>query len=221
MTKASRSYNQYCPLARALDVVGERWTLLVVRELLSGPKRFKDLQHALPGIGANLLSNRLKEMEHSGLVAKGILPPPGVASVYELTERGRALKEALLALVKWGLPFIAEPARPNDTFRPHWLIHRMLIAFKPAEASGVSESYEFRVDGEIYHLSVHNGEVSGDIGHAHNPALVWESDAEAPKAVIALRTMGPEQAIKKGYVRVGNLEILKRLLRIFNPTKMV
>lgn len=219
--RVSRSYDQYCPLAQALDLVGERWVLLVVRELLSGPKRFKDLQLALPGIGANLLSKRLKEMEHNGLVAKGVLPPPGVASVYELTERGRALKEALLALVRWGLPLVAEPAKPGDFFRPHWLIHRMLIAFKPAEATGLSEAYEFRVDDEIFHLTVHDGHASGDIGRARNPVLVWESDAEASKMVVALRTMRPEEAVKKGYVTVGNLEVLKRVLRVFNTAKMV
>ncbi len=220
ITKTSRSYNQYCPLAKALDILGERWTLLIVRELLSGPKRFKDLQEALAGIGANLLSTRLKEMERNGLVLKGVLPPPGVASVYDLTEHGRALKEPLLALVKWGLPLIAEPRKPDELFVPHWLIHRLMIVFKPEEAEGVAQTYEFRVDGEVFHMRVENGQASGDVGPGYSPDLVWESDSETIKQLIALRTLTPEQSMEKGHVKAGSLENLRRVLRMFDPTRI-
>lgn len=220
MTRAPRTYNQYCSLARALDIVGERWTLLIVRELLSGPKRFKDLQQALAGIGANLLSTRLKEMEGNGLVVKGVLPPPGVASVYELTEHGRKLEETLMALIRWGIPLLAEPQRPGELFMPHWLLQGMLSAFNAAEAKGISETYEFHVNGEIFHATVDGGKACGDMGKAYRPALVWKSDSENFMA-LGFRTMTPEQAVEKGLVVTGDAEILKRALRMFDPTRMV
>src|SRR5712691_3728539 len=97
-----RSYNQYCALARALDVVGERWTLLLVRELLLGPRRYKDLLDGLPGIGTNLLADRLKHLEDAGMIRRVVLPPPAGSAVYELTELGRRLEPAVFELGRWG-----------------------------------------------------------------------------------------------------------------------
>ena len=97
-----RSYNQFCGLACALDVVGDRWTLLIVRELLAGPHRFKDLTKGLPGISTNLLSKRLKHLEQQGLLRRRALPPPAGSTVYELTPLGQALEATLLELGKWG-----------------------------------------------------------------------------------------------------------------------
>ncbi len=219
MTRSPRTYNQYCSLARALDIVGERWTLLIVRELLSGPKRFKDLQQALAGIGANLLSTRLKEMERNGLVVKGVLPPPGVASVYDLTEHGGDLEETLMALVRWGIPLLAEPQRPGELFMPHWLLQGMLSAFNAMEAAGVSETYEFHVNHEIFHATVQEGKASGDMGKGYRPVLVWVSDSENFMA-LAFRRMTAEQAVVKGLVVAGDAEVLKRALRMFDPTQI-
>lgn len=216
MTKAARSYNQYCPLARALDIVGERWTLLIVREMLSGAKRFKDLQDSLAGIGPNLLSSRLKDMERNGLVTRATLPPPGVASVYKLTEHGRNLKETLFALVRWGIPLLATPKKPDESFKPHWLLHGMLCAFNAAEAVGVSETYEFQVNNEIFHARVQDGQVSGDMGKGHQPDLIWVSSSDEYMA-LAFRMMSAKQAMKRGLVTVGNLEVLERVLRLFDP----
>lgn len=218
MIRSARSYNQFCPLARALDIIGERWTLLIVRELLSGPKRFKDLQDALVGIGTNLLSTRLKDMERNGLVAKKKLPPPGVATVYELTDHGRRLEDTLLSLVRWGTPLLAKSKRPREYFMPHWLLHGMLSAFDPIAAAGVSEAYEFRVDDEVFHIRVHNRQADGDMGATHDPHLVWTSDSESFMA-LAFRLLTPAQAVKKGYVVTGNEKILARALRIFDPLR--
>lgn len=217
MSNEPRSYNQYCPLARTLDVLGERWTLLIVRELLSGPKRFKDLKDALIGVGTNLLSNRLKEMERNGLVARGKLPPPGVAAVYELTEHGRKLDETLLALIRWGTPLLAEPKKPSEYFMPHWLLHGMLSAFHSDQAAGVSETYEFHVDHEVFHLRVHNGQANGDMGKGHESALIWESDSES-FMTLAFNLIRPEEAIARGYLKRGDADTLGRVLRIFDPT---
>ncbi|HAT33986.1 MAG TPA: transcriptional regulator [Janthinobacterium sp.] len=220
MTKETRSYNQYCPLARTLDVLGERWTLLIVRELLSGPKRFKDLQDALVGIGTNLLSARLKEIERNGLVARAKLPPPGVASVYELTEHGRKLDETLLSLIRWGIPLLAEPKRPTDYFMPHWMLHGMLSTFKPSLAHGLVETYEFHVDNEVFHTHVRDGHASGDMGKGHHPCLVWESDSESFMALV-FNLMTPQQAHERGYIKTGTVEMVQRVLRIFDPMTML
>jgi DNA-binding HxlR family transcriptional regulator len=114
-----RSYDQYCALSRSLDVVGERWTLLIVRELLTGPCRYTDLHADLPGVSTDILAARLKAMESDGLVTRRRLPPPGAATVYELTSRGRALVPALTALAEWGTAELEDP-RPTDALRAHW-----------------------------------------------------------------------------------------------------
>lgn len=114
-----RSYDQYCPLSRALDVVGERWTLLIVRELLAGARRYTDLHADLPGISTDVLAARLREMERDGLVTRRRLRPPAAATVYELTPRGHDLLAALTALADWGTAGLAEPG-PTDALRAHW-----------------------------------------------------------------------------------------------------
>src|SRR5918997_566704 len=117
---ARRSYAQYCGLARALDVLGERWTLLAIRELLLGPKRFSDLLAGLSGIGPNVLSTRLRTLEAEGLVTKRRLPPPAASTVYELTGRGRELEPAVVELARWGVGLLGPPAE-DDRYRPGWL----------------------------------------------------------------------------------------------------
>ncbi|MEW9515811.1 winged helix-turn-helix transcriptional regulator [Streptomyces tubercidicus] len=114
-----RSYDQYCAVARALDAVGDRWTLLIVRELLGGPRRYTDLHADLPGVSTDMLASRLKDMERDGLVTRRRLAPPGAAFVYDLTDRGRALLPALTALADWGAPALGE-RRPTDAVRAHW-----------------------------------------------------------------------------------------------------
>ena len=114
-----RSYEQLCALSKSLDVVGGRWTLLLVRELLLGPRRFTDLRSALPGIATNLLAERLRELEAEGVLTRRRLAGPGEVHVYELTERGQALEEVVLALIRWGADFMAPS--PREHFRPEWL----------------------------------------------------------------------------------------------------
>lgn len=218
MNKVMRSYNQYCPLARALDVIGERWTLLIVRELLSGPKRFKDLQDALVGIGTNLLSTRLKNAESNDLITKTKLPPPAVATVYELTERGRKLEETLLALVRWGIPLFASAKKPKEYFMPHWLLQGMLSTFNPSAAGRVSETYEFHVDAEVFHIRVRGGQANGDMGKGYDPDLIWVSDSESFMS-LAFHLLTPQQAIKKGLVQSGDRKTLERVLQIFDPAR--
>ncbi len=117
-----RSYEQFCPLARALDVLGERWTLLLVRELLVGPMRFSDLRAHLPGMGPALLTQRLRDLEASGLVQRTELPPPAARTVYELTDRGRTLEPVVYEFARFGLPYLDMPTE-EQPLSPHLLPH--------------------------------------------------------------------------------------------------
>src|SRR6516225_9062301 len=116
-----RSYNEYCAIAQALDVVGERWSLLIVRELLiQGPSRYTDLRNGLPGIATNLLADRLRDLEAAGVVAREEAPPPVATTLFRLTDRGRELEPVLLSLARWGGPMVQRPI-DNEEFRSHWL----------------------------------------------------------------------------------------------------
>jgi DNA-binding HxlR family transcriptional regulator len=131
-----RSFRQWCGLAEALDRIGDRWTLLIIRELLLGPRRYTDLRLNLPGIATNLLAERLRDLEEEGLVARRDLPPPAPATVYELTETGHALEESILALIRWGGRFL--PAAPaTNAFRGEWLALALkaVLAADPSDIS--------------------------------------------------------------------------------------
>src|SRR5436189_1479458 len=115
-----RSYDEYCAIAKSLDVVGDRWTLLIVRELaLRGACRYTDLKNGLPGIASNLLAERLRQLEAAGVVEREEAPPPVATTLFRLTERGRQLREALVALGRWGGPLLLEPSE-GEAFRSHW-----------------------------------------------------------------------------------------------------
>ncbi len=132
---SKRSYNQYCAVARAMDVVGERWTLLIVRELLTGPKRFKDLLEGLPGIGTNLLTARLKDLEGYGVVRRATLPPPAASRVYELTELGCSLEPVVMGLARWGLEFLGA-SREEDDRQPAWAMVALRSVLRPEVTGG-------------------------------------------------------------------------------------
>jgi DNA-binding HxlR family transcriptional regulator len=154
MAAATRTYGQMCPIARALDVVGERWSLLIVRELLLGPKRFKDLLGELPAMGTNRLSDRLKTLEADGVLAKTTLPPPGEAQVYVLTDLGERLRQPVVSLAQWaaGLPL-------DDRLDPAGARGVLLALVRCATAApqlitGVREIYDFTVGLERFHIIV-------------------------------------------------------------------
>jgi DNA-binding HxlR family transcriptional regulator len=213
MSKNPRNYNQFCSLAYALDVVGERWTLLIARELLSGPKRFKDLFDALPGIGTNLLSARLKEMEKNRLIARGKLPPPAASAIYELTERGKELGEVIGALVKWGFSLLETP-NPDEFFRPHWAMQALLFMFDPESAKGISETYEFHIDDEKFYFRVMNGKAEGQLGSTSNPDLIVVATSEE-FLTLGFGENQIDYAVKKDLIKKGNAEVLERFGKIF------
>jgi DNA-binding HxlR family transcriptional regulator len=160
----SRRYHQYCPVARTLDVIGERWTLLIVRELLLGPRRFTDLADGLPGIGSSVLTTRLKELEENGLVAKRTLPPPAASVVYELTEQARGLGAVLRAMADWGMHLFGGPEK-DDEVRSSWLVLGLAVTNEP-DPSLPDATYELRVDHETFHVRSHQGHLHP----AHGPA---------------------------------------------------
>jgi DNA-binding HxlR family transcriptional regulator len=170
-----RNYSQYCGLAAALDLIGERWTLLIIRELLTGPCRYNVLLANLPGIGTNLLADRLKFLSQTGIIRQR--PQEGSKlRTYELTEQGESLRESVLALARWGLGTLDEPA-PGEIVRPRWAA-LAIEAMVTLGAAGPDEQYEFRIDDEVFHVAVHGGQVS--VGHGKattEPALILTTDS--------------------------------------------
>jgi DNA-binding HxlR family transcriptional regulator len=148
----SKRYDQYCPVAHALGLVGERWALLIVRELLHGPQRYTDLTANLPKIGTNILAARLKDLEACGIVAKRRLPPPAASQVYELTEYGQALKPVIRELAIWGIRSLGPPSLDNAP-APHWLENALDTVFAPVAPPG---SFEFHVGDDV--ASIIDGE---------------------------------------------------------------
>ena len=165
-----RSYRQYCGLAAALDAVGERWTLLVVRELLIGPRRYGELLADLPGMGTNLLAERLKSLSRLGIVTKD-------DQVYTLTERGRGLAGAVRSLTEWGLAGMDEPDE-DSICRAHWGLGGLRAMADATRVPGLEESYEFRVDDEVFHLRVSGGVARVGLGPADQPAMTMTTDAK-------------------------------------------
>ncbi|MEU5879033.1 winged helix-turn-helix transcriptional regulator [Spirillospora sp. NPDC047279] len=171
-----RTYNQYCATARTLDIVGERWTLLLIRELMTGPKRFGDLQASLRGLGTGLLSARLKHLEREGLAEKITLPPPARTPAYALTGAGAELGPAVLALATWGMKWAMGERRDGEAFHPGWAVLGLKTCFNPEAAAGVRAVYEFRVGEEIFHAEIDDGALETAHGPSHRPDVVIETD---------------------------------------------
>jgi DNA-binding HxlR family transcriptional regulator len=210
-----RKFDQYCPVAHALSLVGERWSLLIVRELLHGPKRYTDLTHGLPGIGTNILAARLRELEACGVVQKRTLPPPAASTVYELTEYGAGLKEALYALARWGARTIGPPG-PDDELYPEWGVNALPALFNVEAARGLTETYVLVVDGDAFTARVVNGALDASMGAAEDADVVVEVDMETFFG-LASGELAPRNAVKSGRVRVrGTLEALERCFRVLS-----
>ena len=205
-----RSYDQYCPLSRALDVIGERWSALVVRELLAGPRRYTDLHADLPGVSTDVLAARLKEMERDGLVARRRLPAPAAAAVYELTPRGRDLLPALTALADWGAADLAGP-RPTDALRAHWFA-LPLMARLAELAAPVEGTVNVVLDEGAFHILISATGPAYGHGLAEHPDADLTFDAVACAAVARGEATLPE-LIKTSQIRVDGDSPLAHALR--------
>ena len=212
---AIKSYAQACGVARALDLVGERWTLLVIRELILGPKRFTDLAEGLPGISSSLLGARLREMERVGVVARRRLPPPAASMVYELTPSGKALEEPLRALARWGARFGRERA-PSDISRPEWHLLALRAMFRPEAARDLEATYEFRFEDGLVTARIEHGKLRLDWGPAEDPSLTISTDHATFFGVASGRS-NTDEAIESGALTIdGDATASRQLFEIFN-----
>jgi DNA-binding HxlR family transcriptional regulator len=196
-----KAYDQYCPIACSLGLVGERWTLLVVRELMTGPKRYTDLVGGLHGIGTNILADRLKELEAAGLVEKHKLPPPAASTVYELTASGRALRPVLHELARFGARYLGPP--PAESLQEGWLLGALDIAVSPVAGD---VTIAFRIGDE---------EASLVEGRAV-PGLAPVADAIVEGDPIGFYHLFVDGALDG--VRVeGDFRIVEQLVSAFSP----
>lgn len=206
-----RSYNQYCGLAKALDIVGNRWNLLIVRELLiRGACRYTDLKNGLPGIPTNLLVDRLDELAQAGIVSRDMAPPPIATNLFQLTARGRELEPVLEALGRWGAPLLAQPGK-KEAFCSHWLALPLKLHLKDHDPDHRPITLELRIGAEpLVVQTVGDGSVTVRPGSALHPDAWVEG---TPKLVLGL-LMGKlelRQAVATGLKFGGDPEVLQRV----------
>jgi DNA-binding HxlR family transcriptional regulator len=211
-----RPYGDRCGIARALDRVGERWSLMIVRELILGPKRFTDLRAGLPLIGADVLSQRLRELEETGVLHQRRLPPPAAINVYELTPRGRELEPVLLALGRWGS---AEPVDAEaETFGPDSAMLALKTMFTARHADGLEAEYQLRISGQPFRAAVASGEFELQRGEAVTPLLELVTDP-GTLAAIVWHGVALEHAIDDGSLALsGAIADAERFVGLFRPT---
>ena len=205
-----RSYGQYCSVAKALDVVGDRWTLLIIRELIQqGPCRYTDLRNGLPGIATNLLADRLRELEEAGLVQREEAAPPIAATLFSLTATGAELEPALRALGEWGLRYMTQP-RGDDEFRSQWFSFPVSLFLHDTEPDGPPVTIELRADGRPAVVQAAGGEISTRLGPATAPDLVLTGD---PQLILGLlgAFVTSADAAAAGLEIQGDVTVLARL----------
>ena len=212
---ARRSYDQYCGLAQAMDVVGERWTLLMVRELMSGPKRYSDLAGALDGIGTSLLAARVKQLEADGLVRRTLLDPPVSAVAYELTGTGRELGRALMPLALWGARhFLREQRRPEQGYRAEWSLVFLADLLDPQQLN-TGATYEFHIDDSVARLRISDGRAEVIAGAGPADATL-RTDAATVAAIAGGRLTIAAAAAENRLEVDGDPEALQALLALLD-----
>jgi len=213
-------YDQYCALARALDVAGDRWTLLIVRELAPGPRRFTDLIDGLPRISRKLLTDRLRDLERDGVIARRELPPPAARRVYELTDDGRDLATAMAPLIAWGARRIGE-RQPGEIFHARWPAVAMAGLADREAARGVSESYQYLVGDSAFHFTIDDGSIQLHDGRAEDPAVVLTTDEETWADIASGKIAASAAAATGALTLSGDPRAAKRLARIFARNRML
>jgi DNA-binding HxlR family transcriptional regulator len=211
---ANRTYGDPCGIARALDLVGERWALLLVRELLLGPKRFTDLREGLPGASPNVLAQRLRDLEEAGVLQRRRLGPPARVQVYELTDWGRDLEPVLLALGRWGR---RSPVKPTGALGVDALLVALKTTFDPASAPRAARRYQLRIGDDRFHLRVADGSLDVTRGSGGEPAdAVIETDATTLRDV-AFGRRPLSQVLRAGQLTIsGDRRAAEELFRLFS-----
>jgi DNA-binding HxlR family transcriptional regulator len=207
-----RTYDDPCGVARSLDLVGERWALLVVRELLFGPKRFTELRHGLGTISETVLSQRLRELDGASIVRRRRSGPPASAPVYELTERGAELEPVVLSLAQWGS---RTPIVSHAEFSPDALILALRASFEPAQAEGLQARVELRLAGDRFCAEVGDGGFSAVRGSAPQPDVLFETDVTTLRDLIyGGRSL--DEALSSGDLALeGDRQLAARFLTCF------
>ncbi|MFL5613555.1 MAG: winged helix-turn-helix transcriptional regulator [Gemmatimonadaceae bacterium] len=204
-----RSYGQFCGLAKGLDVIGDRWTLLIVRELLiRGPSRYTDMRSGLPGIPTNLLADRLRELEEAELLRRELSVGPGSVPVYALTSRGEALEPVIAALGRWAAPLLQAPAK-DDVFLPHWLVLPARLYLVDRSPGKAPVQIEVRDGNERVTIETANGRVAARLGSADKPDAVLTGPTPLAWQLLT-RKMTLHQARKAGLVIDGRAAVLTR-----------
>lgn len=209
-----RSYGEACRFAYALDVVGERWALLVVRELLLGPKRFTDLRTGLPHASSNILSERLRELEQNGVIQRRKLPPPAASTVYELTEWGRELEPVVTKLGAWGA---RSPIPPDSReIGPDSIVLALRSLFDREAASELTATYGLLIGEDRFRIEIADGELGLGRGASDDPAATIAL-ADAPTFAAILAGQLPlDGALAAGAAQIeGSKQAVKRFLRLF------
>jgi DNA-binding HxlR family transcriptional regulator len=211
----SRRFDQYCPVANALSIVGERWALLIVRELLRGPRRYTDLAAGLPGIGTKVLATRLRELEDGGVVQRRKLPPPAASAIYELTEYGLGLEEVIHAIARWGARSLGLPKREDD-LDPEWGLNAFRALLYPERARGLTETTVVHVDDDAFTVRLVDGRLCVEAGAIAEAELEIATDM-ATFFELASGDLPPREALEAGRVRIdGDPEALERFFRVFS-----
>jgi DNA-binding HxlR family transcriptional regulator len=209
----AKHYGQFCPVAHALELIGERWSLLIVRELINGPKRYTDLSAALPGIGTNILAARLRDLEQAGVLQKRQLPPPAAAKVYELTPYGEELREPLYALGRWGAKSLGPPGE-NELMLPGWLVN----AVRATCTGGYLPDtvFSLRTDDEAVTARFEADQLVVEQGTTDDADVVIETDPST-LFCIASGQMSTAEAIRAKAVKVtGSRKQAERFLSFFS-----
>ncbi len=222
-TVVKRSYAQFCPVARTLDVVGDRWTLLIVRELLTGAKRYTDLKATLPGMGSNLLAQRLRELEAAEIVGRAVLPPPAARTVYELTARGHELESVLAEIARFGLPYLDVPTE-DEPLNPGHIPLALRALVRTEELTGEELTITFVMDEGSFVLSVSSESPPGKRVPPRDRMEVTsaqdDGEDEARSDVLVRSSLAALLWIRRGDIDLDDAEA-KGLLEIRGPTEKV
>ena len=207
-----RAYREYCAVARSLDLLGERWTLLIVRDLLLGPQRYTDLHEGLPGIATDMLTTRLRALEAAGLVRRREMPPPTPAAVYELTEAGRRLGPLIRALGEVGLTLLGTPA-PDEPINAGPVVMSLNLTFRGDAVPGLAETYGLEIDGRPFTVAVDGGAVHTERGAPARPIATFRTTARMLVGLLR----GEKRAADGGVEVEGDTAALERFAATFGP----
>ncbi|MCJ8206743.1 helix-turn-helix domain-containing protein [Pseudomonas sp. RGM2987] len=211
----NKTYGQLCPIARSLDILGDRWTLLLIREFLLGPKRFKELLAILPAMGTNRLSERLAMLVQNGIIQQ-VARTPSSLPAYELTDLGEQLRKPILALGSWGLKLPIDERIDPTSARAELIALCLTSAGDPKASAGLREAYEFQVDAEVFHIQVNDGSLLARSGPSAEPVAVRVQCDMATFLALVQGQDTPARALREGDIKLllGDRQAFTRMFKV-------